>query len=183
MKWVRSWPDPMPHRKSHVIDGMERFYHNDYDYSRLVEYGEDILLIEWDLAASQEMREDFEHVAKIDPHHVTVAPYRLYEGREESVWAHRRIEDGQERWLKWGETYTDLFGFGLIYLPHKLMRAFLNEPKETRGTPVGIRPENYTDYRFCDQTFSMWHYRSGLGPVYVHWPVMPIHLNEGKWQP
>lgn len=183
MKWIRSFPDPVPPRKSHVIDGMERFYHTDYDYSNLVMYGQDILLIEWDLALGKEGRDQFEFLARQEPEKVLVAPYKLYEARDPWCYAHRRVDRlGHERWVHWGERECEYFGFGVIYLPLHLMQAFLSEPKETRGTPIGVDPDRYTDYRFIDQTFSVWHHRQGLGPVTIAWDVLPVHLNEGKWQ-
>jgi hypothetical protein len=156
----------------------ERFMNNDYDYTRLGDYDDDILLIEWDKAASKEHLDQMAKTAAADPHTIKVAPYLLYERRPVPVWAHRRVdEDGTERWINSYELECELFGFGLIYLPRDLIRAFLAAPKETRGTPIGVEPERYTDYRFIDQTFSMWHYRTFKRSVDVLWAVRPVHLH------
>lgn len=179
MRWLRSYPEPKPEHRTYVEDAFtERFFNANYDYSGLAEYDDDILLIEWDIAASPEMLEKFGVAARREPDKVLVAPHRLYDHRPEPVWAHRRIErDGTERWIRENELFCDLFAFGLVYLPQQHIRAFLESPKETRGTPVGVKPEDYTDYRFIDQTFSMWYHRQGLGPVHVAWYVRPVHLH------
>lgn len=138
------------------------------------------------MAADRLTREHFQQTAELwrddQPGTIVVAPYLLYEARPHPVWAHRLVDGlGRERWIQPRETQADYFSFGMIFLPWTLVQAFLQSPRETRGTPIGVDPERYEDYRMTDQTFSVWHHRQGLGPAYVDWGAVPVHLNEGRW--
>ena len=57
--------------------------------------------------------------------------------------------------------FCDLFGFGLVYLPHSIVAKYLATDPQVTG----------------DAIFSKWHHAQGLGPVPVHWDVRPIHLH------
>lgn len=147
--------------------------HADYDYQRLAVVGDDILLIEWDLAVDPDQLSGFVDNIRTNPDRVRVAPYRLYYqyadfswgGRQhEVVWAHRRrLEDGRCRWVDTGEPTCHLFGFGLTYLPGELLAAYCRaEPG-----PMG------------DSSFSNWHYRNADDPeVVIDWECRPVHLNH-----
>jgi hypothetical protein len=78
----------------------------------------------------------------------------------EPVWAHRRV-GRHPAWIKDGELTCDLFGFGLVYLPHSIVGKYLATAPETTG----------------DALFSQWHHAQGLGPVPVSWDVRPVHLH------
>lgn len=187
MRWIRSWPRVIPPGRAYVVDDMERLVLDDYDYTPLGQANESVCLLEWDMAISREDRVRFEEHAAENPGSVLVAPYRLYHVAPEPVWAHRLVdEEGRESWIHgprqsvpdWQDEACDYFGFGLIYFPAELVRAFLAAPAPERGRSPYLLPQQaYTDSRFHDQTFSIWH-RHTLGrTVTVDWSVQPIHLH------
>lgn len=187
MRWVRSWPaGDVPPGRAHVVDELPRLVIADYDYTPLGALDDDVCLIEWDMALSLEDRLAFERSVSIAPAHVLVAPYRLYL-LGQPVWAHRRVfSNYRTRWVMTGETHCELFSFGLIYLPRALVRAFLAAPAPERGRWPDVKPGDYTDSRFTDQTFSTWHlfrsskehYHELLAPrVRIAWHVNPVHLH------
>ena len=180
MRWLRSFPAVVPPHRAYVMDDMERLLLADYDYSPLAAIDEDVCVLEWDMAASREDRAAFAASAERRRSHILVAPYRLYTVDPTGpVWCHRRVGlDGGEQWIAECEPICDYFGFGLIYLPRELVRAFLVAPAPERGCPPGLGPAQYSDCRMHDQTFSVWHHRSGYGPVMVDWSVRPVHLHE-----
>lgn len=138
----------------------------DSDYRPvLMQFAEPIVIIEWDLAISQEDRARFDAVAQADPDSVQVAPYRLYPvstGLPRPVWAHREVEGpGDYRWIEYQAAWCNLFSFGLVYLPAEL----------------GLRYVDETTGRASDATFSLWHFANVCKRVPVHWNVRPIHLH------
>lgn len=190
--WLRSWPDwedwrqTRNQQRAYVMDDMERCLIHEYDYTPLLAYKQDICLLEWDVAADKLDRERFQERAERTPNRVLVAPYRLHHSALAGRWAHRIIDNHldderwifMERWLHDYEISCDLFGFGMIYLPYALIARFCDAPAPERGRPVNVPAGDYGDMRFHDQTFSMWHFREGLGPVTVDWSVHPVHLHE-----
>jgi hypothetical protein len=76
------------------------------------------------------------------------------------VWAHRVVSRNPP-WVNEWDDWCDWFSFGLVYLPHALIREYLTSEPDTTG----------------DTLFSQWHYRAGHGPVPIHWDVRPIHLH------
>lgn len=188
MRWVRSWPAVIPPGRAYVVDDIDRLVIDGYDYSPLAAIDDDIILVEWDMAVSAEDRERFEASALLTPSCVHTAPYRLYDANRAPHWAHRTVldMDGKERWVQTGEPTCDYFAFGLTYLPRDLIRRFMEYPAPERGRYPWIPEGDYTDTRFTDQTFSVWHYwRSQLGEgrkrqpprVRVAWHVAPVHLH------
>lgn len=184
--WLRSWPEwgdlrkERNMRRPYVSDSMEKCVIHDYDYTPLYWYDDDILLLEWDIAADKTDRHLFAERAAETPGHVLVAPYRLH-FPDKDVWAHRVCTNGRtyaEQWIHTYQSNCDLFGFGMIYLPRQLIQRFREAPAPERGRPINVEPGTYGDIRFHDQTFSMWHLRNGLGPVAVMWTVRPVHLHE-----
>lgn len=179
MLFLRSFPLEVPAGRAYVEDGLHRHLMHDYDYSGLAKYDSDLLLIEWDVAASLEMLEAFAVRASLRPNRVLVAPYRLAQPGRRSVWAHRYYDDfnGAESWITGPADYTcDLFGLGLVYLPRLLVRQFCQAPAPERGRPVAVLPGHYTDRRFTDQTFSMWHHKT-IGRASIDWSTVPVHLH------
>lgn len=178
MRWVRSWPRVIPPGRAYVVDDMERIVLDDYDYTPLGKIDEDVIVIEWDMALSREDRDRFARIAERHPRRVIVAPYKLYHVADQPVWAHRLVDrHGRESWVQGGETYCDYFGFGLIYLPRELVRAFLAAPAPERGrSPFLLPSQSYTDSRFHDQTFSVWLSRAG-DMAHIAWDVRPVHLH------
>lgn len=182
MRWLRSYPSfwavqstrPCIYMDTHA----ERILIDDYDYTPLGEIDDDILLIEWDIAASKEMLADFQGYAGLQPDLVHVAAHRLYHIAPNPVWAHRWYdgETGQEGWVRDSRPFADLFAFGMIYLPKRLIQQFLAAPAPERGRPPHVKAGSYSDSRFTDQTFSMWHYKQHLVAM-LHWDIQPVHLH------
>lgn len=193
MRTLRAYPYDLAtvakgNERRYIIDPtIEHFYHDNYDYTGLGAYDDDILLIEWDMAASRQDMERMETIARENPHEACVAPYLLDEPERENrpVWAHRRVwetdeEEGViagERWIDFKEPFAEYIGFGLVYLPRDLIRRFLDADPATRGTPYNVEMGKYHDTRFIDGTFSAWHFRNVEQFIYVAWQVLPIHLH------
>ncbi|WP_116042275.1 hypothetical protein [Amycolatopsis palatopharyngis] len=164
MKIVRSWPAQVPDNRSYVVDDLPRLVLEDYDLSPLCELDDDVILIEWDLAASEEDFVRFADAVRDDPGRVVVAPYRLYLTTEsqrpfqEPVWAHRR-PDGSH--VDENEPTCAFFGFGLTYFPREIVQAF-------RASWQG---------HFSDGSFSGWHRNNVTHEVPIVWDVRPVHLH------
>lgn len=168
---VRSWPEEVPLGRAHVVDDLPRFVMHDYDYRRLTELGDDVLLIEWDIAVSMEDLTRFAGQARSEPGQVRVAPYRLYAGTGSNtalsrpVWAHRRYFDPAIRatcaFVDDDEPTCHLFGLGMAYLPHAVLTRF------TREFPG----------HFSDGTFSAWHHANVAAETPISWDVRPVHLH------
>lgn len=118
-------------------------------------------LLEWDIALASDERARFAGQALAHPHRVLVAPYMLYPDAGPRV-AHRcggrPIPDGQP--------WAEMVGFGCIYFPQAVLKAFWSDP------PMRLRR---TDV-FNDSVFSDWHRRQ-YGAVEVSWTVHPQHLH------
>lgn len=168
MKLLRSWPRHPPPGRAHVIDGLERVIIDGYDYRRLVNHG-DVVLVEWDLAVDPEQLATFITRAAASPGAVRVAPYRLYYqyaddpwNPHQPVWAHRRIENDRVRWVVDSDTSCHFFGFGLTYLPGELVAQYC----AADAGPLG------------DDSFSKWHHRHVTPEVPIDWDIRPVHLNH-----
>lgn len=180
MLFLRSFPWEVPPDRAYVQDGLERHMMHNYDYCALVNYSDDIVLIEWDMAAPMRVLEEFAARASKRPHQVLVAPYRLYRPGRRPVWAHRYYNgfNGDEEWIDGRASQDcDLFGLGLVYLPRLLIRQFCESPAPERGRPPHVLPGHYTDCRFTDQTFSMWHLKTIGRRVPIDWATLPVHLH------
>lgn len=164
MRWVRTWPERIPPGRSYVVDGLPRIEMSGHDYGPvLAQLDGDTVIVEWDIAVSAEDKARFEDFCLMTPGKVQVAPYRLYPVSTNlpwPVWAHR-LNWKNPPWIVQGEPYCDLFGFGLVYLPHAVVGSYL-------VTDPGV---------VSDARFSQWHHAAGLGPVPVHWDVRAVHLN------
>ena len=53
MRVIRSFPETIPPGRAYVQDGLERFCMSGYDYTGLKQLGEDLVLLEWDIAVSE----------------------------------------------------------------------------------------------------------------------------------
>jgi hypothetical protein len=139
-----------------------------YSYEGLVDLDDDVLLLEWDTACSQEQLQAMVDYANDDRSRVIAAPYRTYMDTEtpvvlrEPVWAMRRYNPGENttRFVEETDTHTHFFPLGMTYLPRDLIRAFVA-----------------TGHRFGDAEFSGWHYRNVTQEVPIPWDVRPIHLH------
>lgn len=172
MRLIRSWPATVPEGRSYVVDGLERLVIANHDYRSLAVVGDDVLLLEWDIAVSKEDLSLFAAEAAASPERVLVAPYRIYYEHmlTAPVWAHRRW-DGEPRGMSspvgatpvsTGDPLCNLFGLGMAYLPAKLIRRHLADGWSNH---VG------------DVEFSMWHYLTVSQDVPICWDVRPVHLN------
>jgi hypothetical protein len=165
MKVLRSWPAMIPAAdRGYVVDLLPKLVLTGYDYGPLAEVDDDAVVLEWDVAVGREDLDAFVACATADPGRVIVAPYRLYVSTVHAyvfprpVWAHRRA-DGTH--IDTGEASCALFGFGMVYLPHALIRAY-------RAACPG---------HFSDGSFSGWHLRTVGTPVPICWDVHPVHLH------
>lgn len=169
MRLVRSWPAVVPEDRPHVVDGIDRFIMDRYDYRQLGDVGDDVVLIEWDLALDRPDLERFMQRAADNPEQVRVAPYLLYPastGKREPHYCHK-IRVGDNRWVTGPEDpVCQMFGFGLVYLPRVLILKFLETLIRNR--------------RFSDVTFSHWHWRRAPRvnrDVPIDWDVRPVHVH------
>lgn len=173
MRLLRSWPDRIPEGRSYVVDGIERLIIDHHDYRGLREVDDNVLLLEWDIAVGQEDIVRFAERAQATPDQVLVAPYVIYAdtyGLPENVWAHRTwggigagtvIPTGAKT-VETGAPTCNLFGLGMVYLPEKLVAAYL---------------QGRMGCHFGDTEFSMWHYTHVRREVPIMWDVRPVHLN------
>ena len=187
MRVLRSFPDPVPQGRAYVADGLERLIQTNYDYTPLglACVDDDVVIIEWDMAlADRDLRRFLAH-ASLTPVDVLVAPQWLYHVAGGPQIGHRVVDGcGVERWVTPHDDWCDLFAFGLIYFPRRLVHAFLAAPAPQRGRspflPADIALYPYDDCRFTDQTFSMWH-RYTLGRrARIDWSVWPVHLHAAS---
>lgn len=189
IRWVRSWPARPPAGRPHVVDDLERLVIDDYDYTPLGELELDpyggVVVIEWDIAVDPRTALIFEERIRGYPDQVSVGPYYLDDALGVR-WAHRVVRGsgaGQERWIRVGESCADYFGFGLVYLPTRLVRAFLAAEAPERGRPPWVPRGLYQDGRFTDQTFSTWHFwrsRQAGRRALVWWECQAVHLHASS---
>ncbi len=176
MKLVRSWPANIPEGRSYVVDDIPRFMmggegNREFDYRGLADLGDDVVLIEWDIAVGAEQLELFMARAAAEPDRVRVAPYLLYRGGKRGgqaqtpFYCHRIREQGMRTWVKGpADTYCHMFGFGLIYLPAAIIRAFVGQMEPTS--------------HFGDTEFSRWHMRHCKHRnVPIDWDCHAVHLH------
>lgn len=183
MKWVRSFPREIPANRNYVVDGLDRFYMSNYDYSGLSSYGDDILLVEWDIVVTPDVIQNIKDWLPSNGVQVQVWPYLLYptpeNGLTRTAYAHRRIlepikNNPPETYpIGFLDSVADYVGFGCIFLPKTIIEAFEKADPKTRGLPAN-------DERFTDQTFSFWlrhNQREFPERAMVHWDVELPHLN------
>jgi hypothetical protein len=166
VKWVRTFPAGIPEGRNYVVDQIERVHMERHKYVPVFgQLGGDTVIIEWDLAVDPEMMAAFEARVADDPCRVQVAPYRLYpvsSALPGPVWAHRHvINPSHAYWVAEGDPCCGYFGLGLVYLPHAVVRAYLETGPEVAS----------------DQEFSRWHHENVEPRVPIHWDVRPVHLH------
>ncbi len=166
MKLLRSWPDVIPPGRGYVVDDIERLVIANHQYRALADVDDDVLLLEWDIAVGKEDLEAIARRAGQRPDRVLVAPYRIYVPH--GIWAHRT-------WAGEGPgahgagpvaeraEFCNLFGLGLVYLPHDLIVGFI---------------ESGWARHFGDVQFSMWHYLHVAKEVPIDWAIRPVHLHH-----
>ena len=182
MRLIRSWPSSIPEGRSYVVDDIERFIMDGYDYRGLADLNDDIVLIEWDIAVGGEQLRTFIDRARAEPDRVRVAPYLLYRGGRDRVfddvtgervrspqipfYVHRVREPGMRTWVKGpDDTYCHMFGFGFIYLPRQIIADFCAQ----------LAPAS----KFGDTEFSRWHMKTAgkHRAVPIDWDCHAVHLH------
>lgn len=174
MRLLRSWPKRIPTGRNYVIDDLSRVEIQNCDYTPLRDYaGEDLLLLEWDIAVAQEDIRTFALRAAKTPDDVLVAPYRIYADTyrlPRDMWAHRHWA-GEPRGMSYplgarsvrtSDPYCELFGLGMVYLPTAVLSKWFADDWAAH---------------FGDVEFSMWHYLTIKHSVPIAWEVHPVHLN------
>jgi hypothetical protein len=176
MKVIRSWPVVVPAGHARVEDSFERVYTAGFDYFPLgvpAAAGADILHVDWDTAVSPEDLAIFADRAKDEPTRVLVAPMREYPGGlhgttprrlSRPTWNCRVYEGSATRYVTPADEFANLFGFGMVYLPAKLVEAYCAEAAGS-GEP------------FSDIGFSGWHYIAVEREARLCWDVSPVHVN------
>lgn len=179
MRLIRSWPRRIPEDRNYVCDDIEKLVIDQHHYGSLIDITDDVLLLEWDIAVAKEELLAFAERARETPDRVLVAPYTIYADRYNlpaDIWAHRTwnglpgysiVPEGATP-VETGAPVCNLFGLGMIYLPHELVRGF-RSPKY--GNEFGWANH------FGDNEFSMWHYLNVEKDVPIMWEVRPVHLN------
>lgn len=150
-----------------MVDDVDRIPVDDYDYRALVNVGDDVLLLDWDMAAHRDDLVEFGRRAQRTPDRVLVAPYVAYPdtrpGLRRPTWTMRRFETLQRtRYVREDEPTCHLFGFGMTYLPRDLILGFVG----AHGT-----------LRFDDTGFATWLYLETRGEVPITWDIRPVHMN------
>lgn len=176
MKLVRSWPTTIPEGRAYVVDDIPKFMMGgeespEFDYRGLLDLDDDVVLIEWDIAVGGEDLVLFMARAKAEPDQVRVAPYLLYRGGRDGrpqipFYCHRIRGPGARSWATREDTHCQMFGFGLVYLPAALLRAFVAQ----------MDPKSH----FGDSEFSRWHMRHApphLRAVPIDWDLKLVHLH------
>lgn len=156
-----------------VDDEIPRCYIHSYDNSPLLEYNDDIVVLEWDIAVGFEDLELFCEIAADSPDKVMVAPYRLYPPSDarlpdKGVWAHRKVTDPTSlstAWVTHADLQCDLFSLGFAYLPRKTLEGFAEHR------------QFFPDKRMTDANFSLYHYRQLKEKVPICWAINPVHLH------
>lgn len=169
MRLIRSWPERVPEGRARVEDGLERLINDNYDYRVLGDVGDDVLLLEWDIAVGRDELVRFAKRAQENPDRVIVAPYPIYRSTiglhdlGEFVWPMRRYNPGEQsaRFVQPGDTHCHLFALGMTYLPAAVVKRFLAD----------------YDGHFSDVSFSGWHYRNVEREVPIAWDCAAVHLN------
>ena len=160
-----------PAGHARVEDGVMRVLVADFDYRPLLAVDDDVLHLDWDTAVSLEDLLTFAKVARMFPAQPLVAPMLEYPGGlhgttrralTRPTWNIRRYEGANMRDCTLGEQSCHLFGFGMVYLPLKLLAEHVASLEP--GVPV------------TDIGFSGWYAANG-GECDVCWDVRPVHLN------
>lgn len=142
----------------------------DYDYRGLFEeIADDVLILEWDIAAGAEHLADLRDLIASDPGAVHAAPYRVYKVPRDPGphWVMRRLNEADPEnirsapWVTEQDTHCHLFGFGMTYIPRAIWREY-----------AATNPAQVNDTRF-----SVWHHHNVRAEVPIPWHIQPVHLH------
>lgn len=180
MRLVRSWPLKPPDDHPRIFDNCDRVYIPTIDYSPLADLDDDLIHLDWDVAAGQHELRAFAERCLDEPERVRTAPTMSYNTRQRrwqkgsetpSTWMVWHFNDGTRTLLEEGEPTCDLCAFGLIYLPSWTLKGFvkaLNEYPEKWG-----RSRHFGDINFCH-----WYRTVTAGQgIAVEWDINPVHMN------
>jgi hypothetical protein len=153
---------------------MERLVMSGYDYSVLAGVGDDVLLLEWDVAVGGEELAAFAARAAEQPDRVLAAPYRLHPGcsirgpARAPCWSAWHYRGGDQQLgglveVTAGDPVAHVSGLGLVYLPRRLILRYLAEREPGWG--------------FSDIAFSGWHFRRVRPEILLDWSARPVHLH------
>jgi len=142
------------------VDGWRRVIVDDYDYRGLAGVGDDVISLDWDTAVGDEDLRLFAGQAAASPGDVLVAPVRTYYGPKAGQW---NLADADGNILGTGTPRAQVFGFGMVYLPARLLAAYT-------GQQPGVK--------LTDMWFASWHLdRVDPRGAAVCWAVRPVHLH------
>lgn len=168
MKIVRTWPLRPPAGRARVDDAIPRLLVDDFDFAELATIGDDLIVLEWDIAVDKACLQRFAAAARTYADRVIVAPYLLYadNGRPADVWAHRYWTPNRHQvgvgHVPDGAPWCNLPALGMTYLPQAVLRRYCDERP---GQPLN------------DRWFSEWHYEHVEGRVPIIWDARPVHLH------
>lgn len=171
MRLIRSFPAELPAGRNYVVDDAPRLLNRDQDYRGLIDLGDDVLHLDWDVAVHREDLVRFAALARSQPGRVLVAPYLIYPSPlrhlPAPVWSCKRYLPGEQsmRVCTPQDESAHLFGFGMVYLPGRLLKAF--------GEVLGSAAYP----KFDDMGFSAWHYNEVEREAPLTWAVHPVHLH------
>lgn len=175
MKIIRSWPSPdqaVAATRPRVIDDCERIYVPAANsYRELLTVGTDFIHLDWDVAVGRNELRAFAAKCHAESAKVRVAPYQGYldygwlrhrSDADTSFWNLWRIEGEQRFPVRTGEPFCNLFGFGFVYIPYKIFRAYADTVKDGVIRDIG---------------FGYWYWETTGQPVPVEWDVRTVHLH------
>lgn len=161
---VRSFPtEPLPPGRAYVQDDLPRVLTPlgcDYGYTLGVLQADGVVLLEWDVAVDGYELAGFTEHALRTPDVPLSAPFKIGDGPNRR-WANAVGNGDRFRPVTVGEPWCYWFGFGLVYLPMKLIKGFL----EAR------QPGSQS--QFTDSNFNRWWNHGAM----IDWSVRPTHLH------
>lgn len=166
-----------------MVDDLPRVPVSNWDYRQALEgANDDLVLLDWDIAIEGPHLDRFMDRALAEPDRVRVAPYRI----SSECWVHRiALPEGPQpveavrrireltpaqfqrltTGLRWVTGPQDAecthIGFGMVYLPLALIRAFL------RSCAGAV----------SDTSFSDWHWRTVGERIPIEWGIPVVHLH------
>ena len=163
----------MPEGHAYVQDDADRVTIHNFDYLPLVNLHRDIIHLDWDTAVSPEMLRKFATYARLMRNSVIVSPQRLYPGSLNGMYPRNLVGP---QWNVYQETakppyqrecsYDDFTchycGFGLIYLPHKVLEQYAAD---------------CPDMMMDDYAFTSWYHKV-YGEIPIMWDVTTVHVNH-----
>lgn len=174
MRVIRSWPMTPPDEHPRVFDNCERIYIPTTDYRPLVDVGENLIHLDWDVAVGRTELREFARKCEAEPDRCRVAPTWAYVTRmrrdhyargqrtELMIWKYDQRR-GRMR-VQWGDPECNLFGFGFVYLPTWAFCGYVADLDP--ATPAS------------DTGFGQWYFKATNGQgVPVEWGTHAVHTN------